>query len=293
MSKIVPYIWFDDQSEEATEFYVSIFKNSKITDKTFYAEGLPKPKDSLLSVSFELCGQEFVALNGGPYYTITPAISFFVNCETLDEVESIWQQLSKDGIVLMELGKYPFSDKFGWLKDKYGVTWQINLSNQEQSIYPALMFFGDNYRKANEAIKFYTSIFENSKIDSIELYNDDKLGTKGSVKSAVFTLRSQNFMVMDSNINHEFTFTPAISFFVDCETQEQIDNFWETLTNEGKEGQCGWLEDKYGVSWQIVPSVLGELLNGEDEKRSQQAVDAMLKMKKLDIDTLKRAYEQN
>ncbi|MBK1811161.1 VOC family protein [Clostridium sp. YIM B02505] len=292
MSKIMPYIWFDDQAEEAAKFYVSIFKNSKIDDNSFYAEGLPKPKDSLMSVSFQLCGQEFVALNGGPYFTITPAISFFVNCETLDEVENLWQLLSKDGIVLMELGKYPFSENFGWLQDKFGVTWQINLSNQKQSIYPALMFFGDNYRKAQEAMNFYTSIFEDSKIASIEFYNDDEVETKGSVKSAVFVLRSQNFMAMDSSINHGFTFTPAISFFVDCETQEQIDNFWEKLSYEGKKGQCGWLEDKYGVSWQIVPSVLGELLNSSDEEKSQKVTDTMLKMNKLDIATLKRAYEQ-
>lgn len=292
MSKIIPYIWFDDQAEEAAKFYVSIFKNSKINDSSFYADGLPKPKESLMSVSFELCGQKFIAMNGGPYFTITPAISFFVNCETSDEVESIWRLLSKDGMALMELGKYPFSEKFGWLQDKFGVTWQINLSNQKQSIYPASMFFGDNYRKAHEAMNFYTSIFEDSKIDSIEFYDDDEVTTKRSVKSAVFMLRSQKFMAMDSSINHEFTFTPAISFFVDCEKQEQIDEFWKKLSYEGKEGQCGWLEDKYGVSWQIVPSVLGELLNSSDEERSQQVTNAMLKMNKLDIATLKRAYEQ-
>lgn len=149
-----------------------------------------------------------------------------------------------------------------------------------QKITPFLWFDG----KAEEAARFYTSIFKNSKIDST------MAGPDGTVMSATFHLDGQEFIAL--NGGPMFTFSPAISFFVRCETQEEIDYLWEKLSEGGKTQQCGWLQDKFGVSWQIIPPILGEMLNDEDAAKSQRVMQAMLQMEKLDIATLKRAYEQ-
>ena len=156
-----------------------------------------------------------------------------------------------------------------------------------QKITPFLWF--DD--KAEEAMNFYCSIFKNSKVGSISRYGEAGPGPKGTVMSATFELNGQEFMAL--NGGPVFTFTPAISFFVNCETQEEVDELWEKLSADGEEGQCGWLKDKYGLSWQIVPSSLGEYLNGNDTEKSHRAMEAMLQMKKLDIHKLKQAYEHN
>jgi len=153
-----------------------------------------------------------------------------------------------------------------------------------QKITPFLWF--DD--KAEEAVRFYTSIFNNSKITNIARY-EDVPGPEGKVMSASFQLEGQEFIAL--NGGPVFSFTPAISFFVNCETQEEVDEFWEKLSEGGEKQQCGWLKDKYGISWQIVPTILGELLQDKDAEKASRVTQAMLKMKKLDIEGLKRAYE--
>jgi predicted 3-demethylubiquinone-9 3-methyltransferase (glyoxalase superfamily) len=155
-----------------------------------------------------------------------------------------------------------------------------------QNITPFLWFTD----QAEQAMNFYISIFKNSKVGSITRYGESGPGAKGKVMSVTFQLDGQEFMAL--NGGPVFTFSPAISFFVNCETQAEVDELWEKLSAGGEEGQCGWLKDKYGLSWQIVPSGLGELLNGNDAGKSQRAMQAMLQMKKLDIEKLKQAYAQ-
>jgi predicted 3-demethylubiquinone-9 3-methyltransferase (glyoxalase superfamily) len=155
-----------------------------------------------------------------------------------------------------------------------------------QKIRPFLWFD----TQAEEAAKFYTSIFKNSKIGNIGRYGDAGPGDDGTVMSATFELDGQEFIAL--NGGPQFTFTPAISFFVNCETQEEVDYFWQRLLEGGRPNQCGWLTDKFGVTWQIVPSILGDLLNDEDDEKSSAVMQAMLKMVKLDIAGLKQAYEQ-
>ncbi|MEY2413416.1 MAG: hypothetical protein QOD84_2022 [Acidobacteriaceae bacterium] len=154
-----------------------------------------------------------------------------------------------------------------------------------QKITPFLWFDG----KAEEVMNFYTSIFKNSKIGRVTRYGEGSRGPKGTVMTATFQLDGQEFMAL--NGGPQFSFTPAISFFVNCETQEEVDDFWEKLSADGKEGPCGWLTDKYGVSWQIVPSALGQMLSGNDAEKSKRVTQAMLQMKKLDVAKLKQAYE--
>jgi predicted 3-demethylubiquinone-9 3-methyltransferase (glyoxalase superfamily) len=155
-----------------------------------------------------------------------------------------------------------------------------------QKITPFL-WFND---QAEEAMNFYTAIFKNSKIGSVSRYGEGGPGQPGSVMTATFELNGQEFMVL--NGGPLFAFTEAISLFVNCETQAEVDELWEKLTEGGEESQCGWLKDKYGLSWQIVPSVLGELLNDPDAEKAGRVMNAMLQMKKIDIAGLRAAYEQ-
>lgn len=296
MQKITPFLWFDNQAEEATNFYTSLLNNSKIVNVARYgeaaAEASGRPEGSAMTVAFQLDGQEFVALNGGPQFKFTPAISFFAGCETEEEIDQLWGKLSAGGEILMPLQKYPFSDKFGWINDRFGVSWQLNLAGSAQKITPFLMFVGDQHGKAEEAMNSYISLFKSSGINSIERYGPGEEEPEGTVKHARFSLGDQEFMAMDSGRDHAFTFTEAISFLVNCNTQEEVDHFWERLTEDGEEAPCGWLKDRYGVSWQIVPIVLDELLNDPDPERSQRVMKAMLQMEKIDIQGLKQAYER-
>ena len=150
-----------------------------------------------------------------------------------------------------------------------------------QNITPFLWFNG----QAEEAMNFYTSVFKDSKVINVSRYGE---APKDTVMSATFELNGQKFMAL--NGGPHFSFTPAISFFVGCETQEEVDELWNKLSEGGSEEQCGWLKDKFGLSWQIIPSVLGRFLNDKDPEKSKRVMEAMLKMKKIDIKKLKEAY---
>ena len=155
-----------------------------------------------------------------------------------------------------------------------------------QKITPFLWF----YHQAEEAMQFYTSIFKNSKAGAIARYGDAGPGPKGSVMTATFELEGQPFLALNGGPNPDFKFTPAISFVVNCDTQQEIDMYWEKLSQGGRTNQCGWLTDKFGVTWQIVPSSLGRMMQDKDASRSKRVMQALLKMEKLDIATLERAY---
>ncbi len=154
-----------------------------------------------------------------------------------------------------------------------------------QKITPFLWFDG----KAEEAMNFYVSIFKRSKVLSVSRYGEAGPGPKGTVMSATFQLEGQDFFAL--NGGPQYKFTPAISFFVNCETQQEVDELWEKLSAGGREEQCGWLTDRYGLCWQIIPSILRELLADKDPKKSQRVMKAMLQMVKIDIEGLKKAYE--
>lgn len=291
--KIVPFLWFDENAEEAVSFYISCFKNSKAGSISRYDEASAKasgrPEGSVLTELFQLNGQEFIALNGGPVYKFTPCISFFVTCESEEQIDSLWAKLSQGGITLMELNSYPFSKKYGWIQDRFGLSWQLNFTGDKQKINPLMMFTGNQAGRAEEAIKFYTSIFKKSEIINLVHYAEGQGEPEGNVVHSSFSLDGEEFMAMDSSIQHGFNFTPSISFLVYCETQAEVDYFWEKLTKGGKEVECGWLEDKYGISWQIVPTIFMKLINQPDKEKSKRVMQAMMKMKKFDIKTLEEA----
>ncbi len=307
MQKIVPSLWFDKNCEEAIKFYTSVFStlpgrdlasggpNSKIDTIQHYPEGSTEPhmqgmEGKVLTGIFELEGYKFMALDGGPYFKFTPAISFFVNCETEEEIDALWGKLSEGGKVMMEFQKYPFSEKYGWCSDKYGVSWQLNLVKADQKIIPSLLFTQDKVGGAEEAINFYTSLFPNSEVTTISRYEKGDYDKEGLIKYSLFKLAGESFSAMESTLSHEFTFNEAVSLYVECEDQEEVDRLWEKLSAVPESEQCGWVKDKYGVSWQIIPKQLGELLSDPDKEKAGRVINAMLQMKKISVADLQKAY---
>ena len=278
-NKLYPCLWFDGHAKSAAELYCKVFGNSQILN------------DTPMVVMFDLHGQKFMALNGGPMYTPNPSISFYVICETIEEVSHAWKDLLDGGSAMMPLDSYPWSEYYGWVQDKYGINWQLSygkMDDAHQKFSPTLMFTNDHVGMAEQAIKFYTSVFDNSSIVGILRYAEDDNDAEGMVKLAEFRLGNYLFMAMDSSFMHQFSFNEAISFVVNCDSQEEIDYYWGKLTADGgQEGMCGWLKDKFGVSWQIVPTILHELLS--DPARSERVTQAFLKMNKFDIELLKKA----
>lgn len=274
-NSIYPCLWFNNEAEAAVNFYCSVFKDSEI-----------KLKSSLV-VNFNLYGQRFMGLNGGPMFKKNPSISFFVLCESIEEINETWDKLKDGGSILMPIDKYPWSERYGWVQDRFGVSWQLYLGQMKdvgQKFTPSFMFVKEQSGKAEEAVNFYTSIFENSSINGISKYTAEDADVEGYVKHAQFKLNDQVFMAMDSSAEHEFSFNEGISIVVTCKTQEEIDYYWNKLLENGRESQCGWLEDKYGVSWQIVPAILDELMS--DPTKFERVMQAVMKMKKLDIQTM-------
>lgn len=297
--KIVPCLWYDGQAEEAAHYYASIFANSGIgpfvrAGKTG-TETHGVPEGAVLTVEFELEGLRFVALNGGPLFHFTPAISFLVACRTAGEVDALWEKLAEGGTALMDLGAYPFSERYGWTADKYGLSWQVMaMGDREirQKIVPTLMYVGEQCGKAEAAIRLYTSVFDKAKIGDILRYGPGEEPDKeGTIKHAGFTLEGLDLAAQESAYDHAFTFTEAISLMRLCESQEEIDRLWEKLTADGgEESMCGWLKDKFGVSWQVEPAGLDEMLRDPDPERVARVMNAFLKMRKVDIAELERAF---
>jgi predicted 3-demethylubiquinone-9 3-methyltransferase (glyoxalase superfamily) len=299
MQKITPNLWFDDQSEEAANFYAATFDHATVGRVDRYTDAGKEQHGhnagEVMSVEFEIEGQPFVAINGGPMFTITPAISFFVNCKTADEVNGLWAKLADGGEVLMPLDTYPFSERYGWLNDKFGVSWQIILTEGDvtQKIIPSLLFTGEQTGNAEEAMQFYAAVFPDSRVGAVSYYGAHQAPDKeGTVMYGELTLLGQRLAAMDSAQNHDFGFSEAVSLMVECATQDEIDTYWEKLSAVPDAEACGWLKDKYGVSWQIVPTVMNEMLKNGTPQQLERVTAAFMQMKKFNIAELEHAYNQ-
>lgn len=301
MQKILPHLWFDTQAKEASAFYASVFPDSKVNNVTTIHD---TPSGDCDMVSFTVWGHECMAISAGLMFTLNPSVSFMVNFDPSQDadartrIDDIWTKLIDGGTILMPMDKYPFSERYGWVQDRYGVSWQLILTKPEgdprPTIIPSLMFTGNNTGKAEEATNFYLSVFKNSKRGTIAHYPPGMAPDKES--SVMFTdimLEGQWFAAMDSGRMHNFTFNEALSFIVRCDTQEEIDEYWAKLSAVPEAEQCGWLKDKYGLSWQIVPTVMNEYMKNGTPEQIRRVTQAFLPMKKFDIAALTAAYEGN
>lgn len=297
MQKITPNLWFDGNAKEAVEFYTSVFPDGKITSTEYYPksadDGLADFQQDLagkeLTLGYSLHGQEFVAINAGPEFKPNPAVSFMVNFDPSRDdqakvhLNDIWNKLVEAGEVRMELGEYPFSKHYGWVQDKFGYDWQLMLTNPEGEerpyIIPSLMFTKDQCNHAEEALRYYTDTFPDSRIGTVARYGQAATGvlTPQSLMFADFCLDGQWFAAMDAGAEHDFAFNEAVSFSISCKDQDEIDYYWGKLSNVPESEQCGWCKDKFGVSWQIVPENMSELMQRPD------AFTHMMTMHKLVI----------
>ena len=393
MNKITTHLWFDTQAGEAAEFYVSAFRNAKINGK-YVLNNTPSGSVDVVDMTIE--DHDFTLISAGPYFKINPSISFFVNFDPSQDkdakahLDELWTKLSPGGQALMPLQKYPFSEWYGWIQDKYGVSWQLILTNPKGEprpmIVPSLLFTKAGVGKADEAIDFWVSVFKNSKRGTTARYPKGMEPDKeGNVMFADFMLGNQWFAAMESAQPHAFAFNEGVSLMVHCKDQEEIDYYWEKLsavpesdlpaprpdtfyvyvllcgdgsmyigqtqdikkrwrehesgagaeytknfkptqvihyeefptrqaavdreqklkTGFGRKwlkrewkagrtrqaGQCGWLKDKYGVSWQIVPDAMDEMMAKGTPDQIGRVTQAFLKMKKFDLAELKKVYE--
>ncbi|MGH2771557.1 MAG: VOC family protein, partial [Actinomycetota bacterium] len=247
-------------------------------------------------VSFTLAGHPFMAISAGPPFTFNPSVSFMVACATKDEVDDLWKKLNEGGKALMPLDSYPFSERYGWTEDRYGLSWQISYAGDTpvaQTITPSMLFVGDVAGKAGEAIDLYTSIFPDSGVENIFRYGPGQEPEReGTVMFGSFKLCGQEFAAMDSaNADHNFAFNEAISLMVSCEDQAEIDRYWDALSAVPEAEQCGWLKDRFGLSWQIVPKAMDEMMGKGTSEQQARVTQAFLQMKKFDLAALQRAYD--
>lgn len=290
-SIIVPHLWFDKEAREAAEYYSSIFQNSQVTNVTTIS-GTPSGNVDL--VSFKLWGVNFSAISAGPLFKINPSISFFVYCGSDSEIEQLYNKLMDGGFALMPLDKYPWSNKYAWVQDKYGVSWQLDIDsiNSDQKIVPAILFANEKAAKVKYAVDFYCSVFPNSKILMESPWDKSSGMPEGSILFAQFKLNGYILNAMSGGtVKHEFDFNEALSFMVYCKDQKEIDYYWEKLTEGGIEQPCGWVKDKFGVSWQIVPEEMITMMKTGDKKQLDRLTQTMLKMVKLDLELLREAFK--
>jgi len=286
--KIIPHLWFDHQAREAVQFYTSIFPSSEVTR---ISRIFDTPSGDSDIFSFHISGYEMVAINGGPYFQFTPSISFMVNFDpsqiehAQQQLDQLWNKLSQGGTPLMPLQEYPFSKRYGWIQDTYGLTWQLILTDPAEEprpfIIPSLMFTQAMCGKAEEASSRYLSVFHRSRRGQIARYPAGmEPDREGTLQFTDFMLENQWFAAMDSAQAHTFSFNEAVSFLISCENQAEIDYFWSRLSADPQAEQCGWLKDAYGVSWQVVPTALQEMLEQGTREQKDRLTKAFLEHEK-------------
>lgn len=276
---IYPCICLKGKMKEAAEFYVNTFGDGHVGSVNPYV------------TEVVLSGQKLLIMNEGPVAAPSPAVSFMVMLSEPEVTEALWNKLLEGSKVMMALNSYPWSEKYGWLEDKYGVSWQLytgDTSRSSQKFSPTFMFTGTNAGKAEEAIQLYTQLFPSSAVQGILKYGEGEGDSTDLVKHAQFVVDGFTMMAMDSSYNHGFTINDAVSLVVECDTQDEIDIYWNALTADGgKEVACGWLYDKFGVAWQIVPAKISQWMF--DKEKGPRMMSALMKMKKLIIADLENA----
>jgi predicted 3-demethylubiquinone-9 3-methyltransferase (glyoxalase superfamily) len=278
-NSIYPCLTLKGKVAEAADFYIRVFGEGKISQTSAFV------------IQIELSGQKFMLLNDGPTSKPNTAISFMVVSDSPADTERYWNALIDGGKAIMALDSYGWSEKYGWVEDKYGVSWQLytgEKGDSDQKFSPTLMFSGSNAGKANAAIAYYADLFPDSKVQGIMNYDEVDGEPVNYIKHAQFKIKDFIAMAMDSSAEHGVIFNDAISLVVECDDQAEIDEYWDNLTAQGgREIACGWLTDRYGISWQIIPRNLGTLIS--DPERGQRAMAVMMKMKKLIIADLMNA----
>lgn len=291
MQKITPFLWFEKDMKAVTAFYLSVFPGSTTT---YVGSISDTPSGNVDMATLSIYGKDLSLMTAGPYLPFNPTVSFTIACESEEEVRALHKRLIVGGKELMPLQAYPFATLYTWVEDKYGASWQLMFREgapAAQKLTPGFMFVGPVSGRAEEALEFYTKVFKNSSV----IYRMPNDGSEppeaaNAVKYASFVLEGEHFSLMDGSKEASFSFEQAVSFMVYCDTQEEVDYYWAALTDGGKEVQCGWLNDKFGMPWQIVPTAFSRMMSTGTKEQVMRVTAAFMKMKKFDIATLERAF---
>ena len=278
---ITPAIWCDGTADEAAQFYTDVFRDTSIVEQ------VPG-----IAATVSIHGFRLSLINGGNQYAPNPSISCILNFDPLlfggEEqarayLDELYERLSTGG-VLMELGEYPFSPRYAWVRDRFGMTWQLMLTDPDGDprpfVIPSFMFGGTNHAHAEEATDAWIALFDNARRGALYRYEEGGPLDAGTVMFTDFTLRDTWMAATDSGTFHDFTFTPGVSMIVSCRDQEEIDRYWAGLSAVPEAERCGWCIDRWGVSWQVVPHNIAELMADAATR------DKILHMGKIDLTKL-------
>ncbi len=297
---IIPHFWLDRDAVEAARFYADIFPDASVDHV-----GLVRntPSGDCETVAFSIAGMRFMAIGAGPSFKPNPSISFLVNFDPSRNVgtadlDALWEKLGEGGTVRMELGEYPFSKHYGWVEDRFGVNWQLMLTNPEGDprpfLVPAFLFVGDVAGRAEEAIDYWTGVFPASKRGLSMHYSDGMEPDRaGELMFGDFQLCGQWFAAMDSRYGHDFGFTEGLSLLVECGSQSEMDGLFDALSAVPEAEQCGWLKDRFGVSWQVTPAALNVMMREGSQEQIDRVTQAFLPMKRLNLAGIEAAYRQS
>jgi predicted 3-demethylubiquinone-9 3-methyltransferase (glyoxalase superfamily) len=288
MNKIIPHFWYDTDAMEAVKLYTRIFDDSEIIESTIIED---TPSGDAEVVEFKLAGSRFSAISAGPYFKFNPSVSLMVYLKRSEDVDRICEALVKGGSELMPLGEYSFSKRYAWISDQYGLNWQLMLSDKfelDQVIVPSLLFSNKTCGRAGEAIDHYLSVFPESEKSTVSSYEaGEAMDDRAKINYSEINLLGEKLILMDHGMGGDFDFNEAVSFQVMCDDQAEIDYYWEKLSFYSEAEQCGWIKDKFSVSWQIVPANLNQIMARETKEEVKKVTQMMLGMKKIEIDKLK------
>ncbi|TDO20799.1 VOC family protein [Pedobacter duraquae] len=300
MQPIKAHLWFNRPAHEAAEFYTTLMPDSAIS----FVNQFSIPGGECEVVEFTFAGYTFLGISGEAPFKISPSISFMINFDpsrdkdAIKQIDELWSKLIDDGKIMMPLDHYPFSERYGWVADKYGVNWQLMLTKpegeQRPAVVPSLMYTGEGAGRAEEAIDFYCSVFKDGKRGISARYPGGMApDQEGTLMYADFNIDETWLAAMDSAHQHDFTFNEAVSLLVTCDTQEEIDYCWSALSAGGTPGQCGWLKDKFGVSWQVSSAVMFEVLKTGTPSQVDRVIEVFRSMTKVDVAALQQAFDSN
>jgi len=281
---VVPHLWFDKDGGSAVETYVRAFPDSAVLHESVLTD---TPSGTVGVYQLRLAGRELHLLAAGPEFRLNPSLSFLYTTTVPGEVDRVHALLVEGGHELMPLGTYPFSSRYAWVQDRWGVSWQLMTGEAPDRLIPAQMFVGPNAGRAAEALAFYTGLLGGRVLLESHYSEAEAPNLPTMINHAQFTLAGSTFALMDSAFPHEFAFNEAHSYLVTCDTQAEIDRLWAALSSDPSAEACGWCKDRYGFSWQIVPRQLGVWMS--DPQTAGPVSRAFLAMKKLDIAALERA----
>ncbi|HVP66851.1 MAG TPA: VOC family protein [Anaeromyxobacteraceae bacterium] len=292
--RIVPCLWLDDQAEAAARHWIRAL-GGRLVAASRYPESFDnparRPRGSVLAVELEAGGVRFTALNGGPRFRPNPSVSFFVMLPSADEVDRVHEVLAEGGETLMPLRAWPWSERYGWVQDRYGVSWQLMLARDPgPRVVPCLLFAGAQAGRAEVAMAFWTAALPGGRVVSVSRYQAGE-GPVGQVKHGRFQLLGQDLAATDSHLGHGFAFDEGVSLQVRCRDQAEVDRCWAILADGGSHGRCGWLRDRFGVSWQVVPDAITHWLSEGVPAARERACRAIWSMEKLDAAAIDGAWE--